>query len=461
MTLKKKMIARWGSLLATIVLLAVACTQAQPTAEIQVVRETVEVTVPVVVTQIVERVVTREVIIVQDSAGGEVETLIVTATPAPTQIPTPTPAPTERSPEDIGQVGDFDAADLDKLFEVWGQIEENFYGELPSDDILTDAIIKATLEQLNDRYTIYYPPEIAKRMNDGFRGDFEGIGAYVDTDENGYFFIVRPIPNTPAFQAGIKPGDIITHVDGEHIVGWTTDEVVAIVRGPRGEPVVLTIQREGTAEPFDLTIIRDRIVVPVVETQALADGKIGYVRLVSFNQVASQQLEIEVTNHINNGVETIIFDLRDNGGGLLDAAVSIGDLFLDEGLFVIIRNSDDTMEQLTTGDGDIAESINMVVLVNENSASASELLAAALKDYGRATLIGTTTFGKGSVQNVFEIDDGSQYRITKARFFSPNDNAINQVGVSPDIFFDYRPEILGDENDLTLQRAIEFILEGE
>lgn len=455
MNLSKLFIFALFSIVSAIVF--IGCTTNQLDGVVTEVKE-----VPVVVTKLVEVVVTREVIVevatrevLIDSEGEAVATVVVTATPIPTLTPTP------RSPEDIGEPGEFTPGDLDKLFEIWDDVEEDFYGELPSDDILTDAIIEAALEQLGDRYTTYFPPALAQQIQDGFRGDFEGIGAYVDTNEEGVFFIVRPIPNTPAFRAGLKPRDLVLAVDGQSVVGWETDAVVAIVRGPKGEPVTLTIQREGEPDPFDIAIIRDQIIVPVVETQLLADDKIGYVRLISFNQVATQQLEPAVQAHLDAGAEAIIFDVRDNGGGLLTEAITVGDLFLDDGKFVIIREGENEMRDYETDSGDIGEEVQLVVLINEFSASASELVSGALKDRGRATLIGTNTFGKGSVQSVFYTDDGSEYRITSANFYSPNDNIINGIGIAPDIISDFRPEILGDENDETLQRAIDFILTGE
>lgn len=426
------------------------------TGETQIVKETVVVEVPVEVTKIVERVVEVEVPV--DENGDRVQAELPTPEPAATLPPVPTAQPT---PMEVGERGEFTEEDLEKLWDIWQLIEQEYFGDLPTDDNLTDAIILAMIEQLGDDFTNYYPPAVAQRINDGFRGDFEGIGAYVNTNDEGYFYIVRPIPDTPASRAGLKPNDLIIAVDGTSIVGWTTDEVVAIVRGPRGEAVTLTVIREGEPAPFDVSIVRDRIQVPVVESQTLGDGKIGYVQLISFNQLATEQLTIAVQQHIDNGAEALIFDLRDNGGGLLTQAISVGDLFLDDGRFLIVRDSGGREDVYETDNGEIGEQIPMVLLINSNSASASEIVAAALKEQGRATLIGTQTFGKGSVQTPYNLDDGSEFRVTTANFFSPDDNIINRVGVSPDIVFEHTPELLGGEDDLTLQRAVEFILTGE
>ncbi len=445
-------------LFTALLILVVACASDNSgNGDVVRVVETVIVTSPVEVevTRLVE-VPSEEIIevtkIVEVSADGQPISALPTSTPLPTLTPTPFPT---------GQPGEFDQEDLDKLFDVWQLIEENYYGELPADEVITEALVAAMVEQLGDQFTNYFPPEVAQRINDGFRGDFTGIGAYVDTNEDGFFYIVRPIADTPAFRAGLEPDDIVTKVDGESIQGLVTDEVVAIVRGPVGEPVVLTIVREGAAEPFDVTIVRDRIIVPQVEYKTVADGQVGYIRLESFNQVATEQLTEGMQSLLDSGVQSVIFDLRYNGGGLLTQAISVGDLFLPEGDFLIIRDSDGNVESFGTNDGQIGEQIPLVLLINENSASASEIIAGAFRDRDRATIIGTNSFGKGSVQTPYALDDNSEFRVTTANFYSPADLAINKVGVAPDIFIDFTPDIIGDDNDETVQRAIDFLLNGE
>ena len=434
-------------LLLTMVLSLAACAGlGKPEPQVQVVR--VVETVVVEVTRLVE----GSAATANDSPAIEATVAAPTSTPYPTLTPTPAP---------VGQVGDFTREDLDKVFEVWDLVEKEYYGDLPTDEVIVDAMISAMVEQLGDRFTHYFPPAVAQRISDGFRGDFTGIGAYVNTNDQGQFYIVRPIRDTPADRAGLKPGDIVLSVNGDPIQGMVTDEVVALVRGPEGEAVVLNILREGEPEPFDITIVRARIVVPQVDAQLRADGKIGYVRLESFNQVATEQLTNAVQALLSEGVEGLILDLRYNGGGLLTQAVSVGDLFLKEGDFLIVRDSDGGEERFTVETGQIAEDIPMVLLINDSSASASEIIAGAFKDYGRATLIGVNTFGKGSVQTPYRLDDGSEFRVTIAHFYSPADNEINGVGVAPDIEFDFIPELIGDENDKAIDRAVEFLLTGQ
>lgn len=414
-------------------------------------RDTTPQLATVEVTREVEKIVTVEVTRLV-TADGEI---IPTATPSPP--PTPTPRPT---PAEVGQIGEFTPEDLAPLFEIWELIEENYDGNLPTDDLLRDTIIAAAVETLGDRFTIYYPAEAAERIRDGFRGDFEGIGAFVGTNDNGEFYIARPIPNTPAAEAGLRPQDVVLAVDGVSIAGWTTDEVVAVVRGPAGQPVTLTIRREDTPEPFDVTIVRARIQVPVVESN-LYEGNIGYVQLLSFNQLATEQLEQTIEQLLADGVTSLIFDLRYNGGGLLTQAVAVGDLFLPEGVVVIERDRNGNEEIFETEDGNLAEEVPLVVLVNQDSASASELVAAAIQERGRGVIVGTNTFGKGSVQTPITLEDGSEIRITIARFYSPDNQVIDGVGVTPDIYVEGDPLEIGGEDDLQLQRAIEFLQTGE
>lgn len=407
---------------------------------------------PVVITVEVTRLVTVEV-----PVDGTRPAAVGTPAPAVTPPPTPTLLPT---PSEVGKPGDFTPDDLNMLFDVWSLVEKQYDGNLPTDTALRDTIITAAIDLLGDRFTHYYPAEAAERIREGFRGDFEGIGAFVGTNDEGQFYIARPIPNTPAAEAGLKPDDIVLSVDGQDITGWSTDEVIAIVRGPAGEAVTLSIQRAGVAEPFDVTIVRARIQVPVVESRLLEDN-IGYVQLVSFNQLASDQLESAIQTLMDEGATSLIFDLRYNGGGLLTQAVSVGDIFLPDGIVVIERDRNGAEQVYRTDDGDIAETIPLVVLINEESASASELVSAAIQDRQRATLIGTHSFGKGSVQTPNILSDGSEVRITIARFYSPTNRVIDHVGVTPDIIVEGSPEQLGGEDDVQLQRAVQFLQTGQ
>lgn len=441
-----------------LIMMVAACAQSAPATETQI----VEVPVTVEVTR--EVIVTREVFVdsgmadeVTDSAESDSST-DAAANLDPTPIPTPFPTAT---PTEYGERGDFTEEDLALLYEVWDIVESQYYGNLPTDEALREAIIEAVIDELGDRFADYYPEDVVDFIDSRMTGDFEGIGAYVDTNDDGFFYIVRPIPGTPAEAAGIEPDDIVLKVDGRDVFGMTQDEIVAIVRGPAGEAVILTIYREGVEEPFDVTIVRARVEIPVVIAEMRNDN-IAYVQLSSFNQLSRMQLEDAISDLIDQGAQYLILDLRYNGGGLLSSAIEVGDLFLPKSNLVIIRDSAGNEEVLTLPNtGDIAEEIPIVLLVNEASASASELLAAAFRDYERATIIGTVTFGKGSVQTIYTLSDGSEMKVTTARFYSPNDIVINEVGVTPDIIIDGTPVELGGEDDVQLQRAIEYIETGQ
>ncbi|MCO5207488.1 MAG: S41 family peptidase [Anaerolineae bacterium] len=441
-----------------LIMMVAACAQSAPATETQI----VEVPVTVEVTR--EVIVTREVFVdsgmadeVTDSAESDSST-DAAANLDPTPIPTPFPTAT---PTEYGERGDFTEEDLALLYEVWDIVESQYYGNLPTDKALREAIIEAVIDELGDRFADYYPEDVVDFIDSRMTGDFEGIGAYVDTNDDGFFYIVRPIPGTPAEAAGIEPDDIVLKVDGRDVFGMTQDEIVAIVRGPAGEAVILTIYREGVEEPFDVTIVRARVEIPVVIAEMRNDN-IAYVQLSSFNQLSRMQLEDAINALIDQGAQYLILDLRYNGGGLLSSAIEVGDLFLPKSDLVIIRDSAGNEEVLRLPNtGDIAEEIPIVLLVNEASASASELLAAAFRDYERATIIGTVTFGKGSVQTIYTLSDGSEMKVTTARFYSPNDIVINEVGVTPDIIIDGTPVELGGEDDVQLQRAIEYIETGQ
>jgi carboxyl-terminal processing protease len=389
----------------------------------------------------------------------------------------PTPAPTPAGPtqpeevQEAGATGDpasesgprepveLDEGDLDLLIEVWEIIDEEFDGNLPLDENVTYSAIAGSLELLDDTYTRFVTPNIAAQMREQLRGSFEGIGAFVDLDPDGYLVIVRSIEDQPADRAGLLSGDLITHVNGESVLGKSLDEITAEIKGPQGTTVTLTIVRESLPEPFELTVTRERIEIPIVTSEMLEDN-IAYVRLTGFSGNASQQLESELEELLDQEPQALIFDLRDNPGGFLSQSVQVADLFLGEGVVLYERDGRELEEVFESEDGDLAEEIELIVLVNAGSASASEIVAGAVKDRGRGTLVGETTFGKGSVQKTHTLSDGSELRVTIARWYTPNDRSIDVEGVAPDIQVD-TPEEFGGDADTQLQRAIRLILEGQ
>ncbi len=360
-----------------------------------------------------------------------------------------------RDPEDK-----FTEEDLQLLWEVWQIIEAEYDGELPDDEELTYSAIQGVLKTLGDDFTRFAPPDVAERMREDLQGSFEGIGAFVRENEAGNAEIVRPMDGQPADIAGLKAGDVVTAVDGESMIGRSLDEVIALIRGPEGTEVVLTIAREGVDEPFEVAITRKRIEILTVESEMLDEG-IAYVRLTSFNRQADSELRAAIEELLAQDPQGLILDLRDNPGGYLDQSIAVSDIFLPEGIVLYDRSSTfGTDDAYRSDDGDLAEDIPLVVLINAGSASASEIVAGAIKDHGRGTLIGETTFGKGSVQQSHMLSDGSELRVTIARWYTPNNESIDGTGIEPHIEVP-TPDTLGGEGDTQLERAVEFLTEGQ
>lgn len=397
--------------------------------------------------------------------------------PPPTDVPpTPSPEPTsepvaslssQEEPAAVGEAGvsPLEDVDLSKIDGVWQLLSEQFDGDMPLTDDVLDAAIAGSLETLDDEYTRYVPSDIAERMREDMQGSVEGIGAYVRETDEGLFEIVRPIDDQPADLAGLKAGDIIIAVDGESVIGVPFEEVILLVRGPEGTSVLLSVQREGEEEPLEFSIVRTRFEIPIIESEILppeiaGDATIGYVRLAEFNRNAEERLLQALDAILAAKPVGIIFDLRDNPGGFLDQSVAVADAFLPDGVVLFERNIRGLDEEFRSDDGDVAEEIPLVVLVNAGSASASEIVAGAVQDRGRGVLIGETTFGKGSVQQIYTLEDGSELRVTIARWYTPDNNTIDSVGITPDIEVE-TPEDLGGVEDGQLMRAVEFLLTGE
>lgn len=415
----------------------VAGSQATPEPIVQIVE------VPVEITAVPDLPPTTE---------DETETAETNDTPPPSPTPRPTNTPATVTPS-----GD---PDFELFDEVWQIIGREYDGQLPNDQERIYAAIEGSLAILGDQYTRFYRPEVAARMRENLSGAVEGIGAFVRETEEGDIEIVRPIPGQPAEQAGIRPGDIIIGVDGEDVRGQTLDEVISKVRGPRGSEVVLTIQREGAAGSLQIAITRTRFEVPTIEAQMISDeavGDIAYVRLSSFSANAAGQLTDALADLLAQNPNGLIFDLRDNPGGFLDQSIAVADLFLADGVILYERNQVGLDQTFTAEPGGIAESIPLVVLINPGSASASEIVAGAIQDNGRAILIGETTFGKGSVQRSRQLSDGSELRVTFARWFTPNNQTIDDQGISPDILVETDEVFMyASEDDIQLQRALEY-----
>ncbi len=390
-----------------------------------------------------------------------------TATSEPTAVPeeptlepepTTVPVPSGESP--------LSEQDLAVLYDVWELIADQYDGAVPPGRDVLDALIAGSLETLGDEFTRYVPPDIAERMRQDMQGAVEGIGAFVRENDEGMFEIVRPIDGQPADLAGLLPGDVIVAVDGESVETISFDEVILLVRGPQGTLVTLSVAREGEPEPLEFTIERTRFEVPIVEFEMLpeeitgGEGQIAYVRLSEFNRNAEERLLEALEALLAESPDGLILDLRDNPGGFLDQSVAVADAFLPEGVVLFERNIRGLDQTFRSDDGDVAETVPMVVLVNAGSASASEIVAGALQDRGRAVLIGETSFGKGSVQQIYTLSDGSELRVTIARWYTPDNSTIDGEGITPD-FEEPTPVDLGGVDDNQLRRAVQFLLTGE
>lgn len=345
--------------------------------------------------------------------------------------------------------------------DVLGRLRTQWYGELPSNSQLTDGAIKGMVSALGDQFTQYVEPRFAKILNDDMSGSFEGIGATLKETSGGGVQIVRTFPGMPAAKGGVLPGDVIESIDGKSTLGLNSSEVAALVRGPRGTEVTLTLRRADKPRPFEVRLMRDRIDIPLVSSKTVGDGSIGYISLFDFSQPASQQLEKQLKDILSQQPKALIFDLRDNGGGLLSQAEEVGDIFLKKGPFVIQRDYRGNKKVTETTDQGIAQDIPVVVLVNGGSASAAEIVAGAMQDTGRATLIGEKTFGKGSVQSPQTLSNGGQLRVTIERWYTPNDRAIHGTGITPDYTVINSPEDAQVGKDPQLEAAVELLKSGK
>ena len=380
-----------------------------------------------------------------------------TPEPTATQMPTPTSVATPIG-TDEGSGEDFQL-----LWEVWDLVQDHFYGDVPDMQEVTYAAIRGMLSTLDDDHTVFIEPEFAAALSEEATGEFQGIGAFVGLDEDGRLEMVKLFQGGPAEAAGLIAGDRVLEVDGVSLSGRTLHESISLIRGPADTQVTLLVQRQGIPEPFDVTVTRARLEIPITEVEMRDDG-IGYIRLHGFSATASRLMEEGLKELLESEPHGIILDLRQNPGGWLDQAVEVADLFLGDGIVLVERRSDGTEQVFESDPGDLAESVPLVVLVDRGSASASEIVAGAIQDRERAILVGESTLGKGSVQRPFALGDGSELRVTTALWFTPNNQAIHGTGLIPDI------EVLAPEQedasadvgiDVQLERAVEYLLTGE
>jgi carboxyl-terminal processing protease len=325
--------------------------------------------------------------------------------------------------------------------------------EKKSKEELLKAAIDSILLVIDDEYTEYFTVEEYERITESFSGTMSGIGVVVTVDDEGQVVVVMTLEDTPAYRAGITEGDIITGVNNIEIRDMALENVVAMIKGKEGTTVDLKIYRPLDDNTIELTITRERFYIPNLTSEML-EGNIGYIWYYAFQDMGVQQLDDEIQKLIGNGAEGIILDLRYNLGGVLTDAIEVCDLFLSEGIIVTVKGRSEDKEitdEYIAGRAKYGK-VPLVVLINEFSASASELVAGALKDNDRAVLIGERSHGKGVVQVIYELSDGSGIKFTTARFFLPSGTFVQGVGIEPDILVELEPD---SEEDLQLNKAAE------
>ena len=354
---------------------------------------------------------------------------------------------------------------LDLFGDIFERIRANYVEDV-DEAALIEAAINGMLTSL-DPHSSYLPPNDFSDMQVQTRGEFGGLGIEV-TQEDGFVRVITPMDDTPAMEAGVEAGDFITNVDGEALLGLTLEQAVDLMRGPVGSEITITVVREGRDQPFDITIVRDRIRLTAV--RARLEGNTAIVRVSTFNDQTYPNLEEGLRGLIGEigGLENlngVVLDLRNNPGGLLSQAIRVSDAFLEQGEIVSTRGRrPEDGERYNATPGDLITGLPMVVLVNGGSASASEIVAGALQDHRRAVVVGTNSFGKGSVQSIMPLAGNGAMRLTTSLYYTPSGRSIQALGIAPDILVEQRPavETTEDEeeaqsrrNEASLRGAIE------
>ena len=351
------------------------------------------------------------------------------------------------------------SSSTDELFkpfwEAWQIVHDEYLVQPLDDEQMMQGAIRGMMDSLGDPHSGYMNPSEYSDATAPLEG-YSGIGAWVNT-EGEYLTITEPIKGSPAEAAGLKPGDQIIAIDGVDMTGTLAEMARQKVLGPAGTDVVLTILREGVEQPIDVTITRAQITIPSIESEIL-EGNIAYVRLNAFSDSSGQELRAALTDLLAQNPQGLILDLRYNGGGYLDAAIQVGSEFLPDGVITFEEFGDGTRNTYNASGDGIATDIPMVVLVNEWSASASELVAGALQDRGRAQLVGVTTFGKGTVQNWIALSGNEgAIRVTIARWLTPNGRNVTDTGLTPDVEVEISDTDAQAGIDTQLNKAIEIL----
>lgn len=346
-------------------------------------------------------------------------------------------------------------ADFSIFWDAWKIIEDKYTIEELDYQKMVYGAVAGMADSLDDPYTIFLTPEENKMFEQDMSGKFSGIGAEIGIRDK-FLTVIAPLKNSPAEKFGLLPGDKILKVDGEDIIDISIDEAVTMIRGERGTEVVLTISREGVDELKEIAVVRDIIIVGTVEWEMM-EGNIAYLGISQFNQDTANELDNCINDILIKDPQGVIIDLRNNSGGYLDVAIEVASRFSDAEDTIVIETYKDRRENYKSEGGQKFSDIPIVVLVNKGSASASEILAGALRDNGHAKLVGEKTFGKGLVQEMKTLKDGSALKVTVARWLTPNGIDINENGIEPDIKVELTLDDYLAGADPQLEKALEVL----
>jgi carboxyl-terminal processing protease len=368
----------------------------------------------------------------------------------PPSVPSPSADQQSATPQDLQVL-------FQPFWETWNIVHEQ-YVDQPVDDLkLMQGAITGMMQALGDKHSSYMDPTTFTQANQSLSGAYEGIGAYVDTGGD-YLTITSPIPGSPAEKVGLRPGDIIVKIDNEDMTGVDPEVARQHVLGPAGSVVHLSIAREGEADLLEFDVTRDKIVIKSASGKMLDNG-VAYVQVTTFGDNTTQELTDALTDVLAQNPKGLILDLRNNGGGYLQTAVEVTSQFLGDGVVLYEQYGDGNKITYDVESGGLATEIPMVVLINEGSASASEIVAGALQDTERAVLVGVTSYGKGSVQNWIPLsDDQGAVRVTIAKWLTPNGRTIHEKGLTPDVVVEMTEDDYKNELDPQLDIAVETLL---
>ena len=339
------------------------------------------------------------------------------------------------------------------------ELENKYIGEI-NDEELIDGALKGYVNDLGDQYTTYYTKEEMKEIMEETNGNFVGIGIYMTENiKDNVIMVIKPIENSPAEKAGILPGDIITKINDVEYTGDKLEEASNKIRGEEGTKVKLEIYRNGETKEFEIT--RKKVVISHITTKVLEDN-IGYIAISDFDGDCANEFKTKYKELEKKGITKLIIDIRNNGGGIVDKSLEIANTMIEKGRTLLITKDKKNNEDITKATENPIINMPVVVLTNEYSASASEILAGALKDNNKATLVGTKTYGKGIIQELNKLSDGSGLKVTVSEYYTPNHTAINKIGITPDVEVELSDEAkkqlnLEEKDDNQLQKAIEIL----